>query len=67
MCLAEPHNVAGQLSAASLAVFPDRFAQLAGRGGSKMLKAAAIAGGALANTSLAASARGAAALRSNAS
>ena len=35
-------------------------AQLAGRSGSKMLKAAAIAGGALASTSLAASATAAA-------
>jgi hypothetical protein len=56
-------NVAGQLcSAASLAVFSRSVAQLAGRSGSRMLKAAAIAGGALASTSLAASAAAAAAL-----
>jgi hypothetical protein len=56
---AERINVTGQLlSAASLAVFSRPVAQLTGRtgGGSKMLKAAAIAGGALASTSLAASA-----------
>jgi hypothetical protein len=56
---AERINVTGQLhSAASLAVFSRSVAQLTGRtgGGSKMLKAAAIAGGALASTSLAASA-----------
>jgi hypothetical protein len=58
---AERINVAGQLlSAASLAVFSRSVAQLAGCGGSKMLKAAAIAGGALASTSLAASATAAA-------
>jgi hypothetical protein len=62
---AERINVAGQLlSAASLAVFSRSVAQLAGRSGSKMLKAAAIAGGALASTSLAASATAAAALTS---
>jgi hypothetical protein len=56
-------NVTGQLlSAASLAVFSRSVAQLAGRTGSRMLKAAAIAGGALASTSLAASATAAAAL-----
>jgi hypothetical protein len=60
---AERINVAGQLlSAASLAVFSRSVAQLAGRSGSKMLKAAAIAGGALASTSLAASATAAGAL-----
>jgi hypothetical protein len=58
---AERINVAGQLlSAASLAVFSRSVAQLAVCGGSKMLKAAAIAGGALASTSLAASATAAA-------
>jgi hypothetical protein len=64
---AERINVAGQLlSAASLAVFSRSVAQLTGRrgSGSKMLKAAAIAGGALASTSLAASATAAAALTS---
>jgi hypothetical protein len=56
-------NVTGQLlSAVSLAVFSRSVAQLAGRTGSRMLKAAAIAGGALASTSLAASATAAAAL-----
>jgi hypothetical protein len=62
---AERINVTGQLlSAASLAVFSRSVAQLTGRtgSGSKMLKAAAIAGGALASTSLAASATAAAAL-----
>jgi hypothetical protein len=62
---AERINVTGQLlSAASLAVFSRSVAQLTGRSGSKMLKAAAIAGGALASTSLAASATAAAALTS---
>jgi hypothetical protein len=62
---AERINVTGQLlSAASLAVFSRSVAQLTGRGGSKLLKAAAIAGGALASTSLAASATAAAALTS---
>ena len=62
---AERINVAGQLlSAASLAVFSRSVAQLAGRSGSKILKAAAIAGGALASTSLAASATAAAVLTS---
>ena len=61
---AERINVAGQLlSAASLAVF-SRSVLLADRSGSKMLKAAAIAGGAVASTSLAASATAAAALTS---
>ena len=56
-------NVTGQLlSAASLAVFSRSVARLAGRTGSRMLKAAAIAGGALASTSLAASATAAGAL-----
>lgn len=56
-------NLTGQLlSAASLAVFSRSVAQLAGRTGSRMLKTAAIAGGALASTSLAASATAAAAL-----
>jgi hypothetical protein len=56
-------NVGGQIiSAASLAVFSRSVAQLAGRTGSKRLKATAIAGGALAGTSLAASATAAAAL-----
>jgi hypothetical protein len=61
----ERFNVAGQLiSAASLATFSRSVAQLAGRagGGSRMLRAAAIAGGALASLSLAASATAAAAL-----
>jgi hypothetical protein len=58
---AERIDVAGQLlSAASLAVFSRSVAQLAGHSGSKMLKAAAIAGRALASTSLAASATAAA-------
>ena len=62
---AERINVAGQLlSAGSLAVFSRSVAQLGGRSGSKMLKAAAIAGGAVASTSLAASATAAAALTS---
>jgi hypothetical protein len=64
---AERINVTGQLlSAASLAVFSRSVAQLTGRtgSGSKMVKAAAIAGGALASTSLAASATAAAALTS---
>jgi hypothetical protein len=62
---AERINVAGQLlSVASLAVFSSSVAQLAGRSGSEMLKAAAVAGGALASTSLAASATAAAALTS---
>jgi hypothetical protein len=52
------------LSAASLAVFSRSVAQLAGRSGSKMLRATAIAGGALASTSLAASGTAAAALTS---
>jgi hypothetical protein len=56
-------NVTGQLlSAASLAVFSRSVAQLASRTGSGRLKAAAIAGGAFASTSLAASATAAAAL-----
>jgi hypothetical protein len=56
-------NLTGQLlSAVSLAVFSRSVAQVAGRTGSRMLKAAAIAGGALASTSLAASATAAAAL-----
>jgi len=58
-------NVTGQLlSAASLAVFSVSVARLAGRAGqgSKALRAAAIAGGALASLSLAASATAAAAL-----
>lgn len=56
-------NITGQLlSAASLAVFSRSVAQLAGRTGSRRLKAAAIAGGAFASTSLAASATAAAAL-----
>jgi hypothetical protein len=54
---AERINVTGQLlSAASLAVFSRSVAQLAGRSGSRMLTATAIAGGALVSTSLAASA-----------
>jgi hypothetical protein len=62
---AERINVAGQLlSAASLAVFSRSVARLAGRSGSKMLRAAAVAGGAIASTSLAASAAAAAALTS---
>jgi hypothetical protein len=54
------------LSAASLAVFARSVAQLTGRtgSGSKMLKATAISGGALASISLAASATAAAALTS---
>jgi hypothetical protein len=62
---AECINVTGQLfSAASLAVFSRSVAQLAGEAGrgSKMLKVAALAGGALAGASLAASATAAAAL-----
>jgi hypothetical protein len=58
-------NVTGQLiSAASLAQFTVSVARLAGRvdRGSKALRAAAIAGGALATASLAASAAAAAAL-----
>jgi hypothetical protein len=56
-------NVTGQLlSAASLAVFSRSVVQLAGRTGSRMLKACAIAGGAFASTSLAVSATAAAAL-----
>jgi hypothetical protein len=62
---AERINVTGQLlSAASLAVFSRSVAHLAGRTGSNVLKAAAIAGGALASTSLATSATAAAALTS---
>jgi hypothetical protein len=56
-------NITGQLlSGASLAVFSGSVARLAGRSGSKLLKVAAIAGGALASVSLAASATVAAAL-----
>jgi hypothetical protein len=58
-------SVTGQLiSAASLAVFTASVARLAGRAGrgSRALRAAAIAGGALASVSLAASATAAAAL-----
>jgi hypothetical protein len=58
-------NVTGQLvSAASLARYSVSVARLAGRAGrgSKVLRAAAIAGGALASASLAASATAAAAL-----
>jgi hypothetical protein len=58
-------NLTGQLlSAASLAMFSVSVARLAGRAsqGSKALRAAAIAGGALASVSLAASATAAAAL-----
>jgi hypothetical protein len=58
-------NVSGQLlSAASLAVFSASVAQLAGRAGprSRALQVMAIAGGALARVSLAASATAAAAL-----
>jgi hypothetical protein len=58
-------SVAGQLvSAASLAVFSASVARLAGRAGrgSRALRAAAVAGGALASLSLGASATAAAAL-----
>jgi hypothetical protein len=62
---AERINITGQLlSAAALAVFSRSVARLAGDAGrgSKTLKVAAIAGGTLASTSLAASATAAAAL-----